>query len=361
VTSFDFRTRTRIVFGLGEFTRLGEIAREHSPNRCLLLADQAMVDAGYAQEAVRSLKARRMEVFAFHEFGANPTVDMVEAARQYAAPHGIDLLVGLGGGSTLDLTKAVNVVLTNGGSIRDYWGYGNAHKPLLPMVAVPTSAGTGSEAQSNAAITDPQAGATLTCGDAKLIFRTVLLDPRLTLTQPAALTASAGFDAISHAIETMTSTRRTPLSECFSNEAWRLLDANYARVLRMPEDLESRAAMLLASHLAGLAVEQSSLGPAHACAQPLVRNFTLAHGVAVALVLTSTLEWLEERTSLVPRLRQLAAAAGLPATLQDAGIPEHALPRLAEEASAQWSGRFGSRSLDADSALEIYRAAFDRS
>jgi alcohol dehydrogenase len=285
---------------------------------------------------------------------------MVDAARQFAAPHGIDLLVGLGGGSTLDLTKAVNVVLTNGGSIREYWGYGNVAKPLLPMIAVPTSAGTGSEAQSHATISDPDSGALLTCGDAKIVFRTVLLDPRLTLTQPAALTASAGFDAISHAVETLISTRRTPISECFSNEAWRLLDTHYARVLRMPEDLDSRAALLLASHFAGLAIEQSSLGPAHACAQPLVRNYNLAHGVAVALVLASTLEWLDERTSLVPRLRHLAAAAELPLTLQDAGIPGHALPRLAEEAAAQWSGRFGSRSLDAESALEIYRAAFSR-
>ena len=358
MTSFDFRPRTRIVFGAGEFTRLGEVAREHSANHCLLLADQAMVDAGYAQEAIRSLKARRMEVFAFHEFGPNPTVEMVEAARQYASPHRIDLLVGLGGGSTLDLAKAVSVVLTNGGSIRDYQGYGNVPKPLLPMIAVPTTAGTGTEAHSQTTIADPEANASLTCGDAKITFRTVILDAKLTLTQPAALTAASGYDAISHAIETLISTRRTPISECFSHEAWRLADANFERVLRIPEDVEARAAMLLASHFAGIAVEHASLGPAHACAQPLVRNFKLQHGVAIALVLARTLDWMGEKTSLVPRLRDLASAAELPLTLSDAGVPEAALPRLAEEASAQWTGRFASRRFDTESALEIYRSAY---
>mgnify|MGYP001478780437 FL=1 len=183
MTAFDFRPRTRVVFGAGEFARLGEVAREHGATRCLLLADQAMLDAGTAREAIRSLKARRMEVFAFHDFGPEPTVAMVEAAREYAAPQNVDLLVGLGGGSALDFTKAVNVVLNNGGSIRDYWGYGNVPKPLLPMIAVPTTAGTGSESQSSTAIVDTEAGAKLTCGDSKIYFRTAILDANLTLSQ----------------------------------------------------------------------------------------------------------------------------------------------------------------------------------
>ncbi len=149
MTPFDFRPRTRILFGAGEFARLGEVAREQNATRCLVLANQASVDAGHAQEAVRSLKARRMEVFAFHDFTANPTVAMVEAAREYAGPQAVNLVVGLGDGDALDFAKAVNVVISNGGSIRDYRGYGNVPKPLLPMIAVPTVAGSGNEAQSN--------------------------------------------------------------------------------------------------------------------------------------------------------------------------------------------------------------------
>ncbi len=356
MTPFDFRPRTRVLFGPGEFARLGEVAREHNATRCLLLADQAMLDAGYAQEAVRSLKARRMEVFAFHDFRPQPTVAMVEAACEYAAPHGINLIAGLGGGSALDFTKAVNIVLSNGGSLRDYRGYGNVPKPLLPMLAVPTSAGTGSEMQTTTSITDTDGK--LICGDAKIFFRTAILDAKLTLTQSRALTAASGYDAIAHAVETLASSRRTSISECFSREAWRLLDTNFGRVLDEPADLDARAAMLLGSHFAGLAVEYAALGPAHACAQPLMDNFKLPHGVAIALVLRRAMEWLGEPADRLRRLGYLAELAELPSCLRDASIPEHALPRLAEEAAAQWTGRFSTRPFDAQAAFEIYRAAY---
>ena len=355
MTSFDFRPRTRILFGAGEFARLGEVAREQNATRCLLIAGQNSVDAGHAEEAVRSLKARRMDVFAFHDFTANPTVAMVEAARDHAAPQAVNLVVGLGDGAALDFAKLVNVLLTNGGSIRDYRGYGNVPKPLLPMIAVPTTAANGSEAQGNAAIADPGARSKMICGDPKIFYRTAILDPKLTLGQSAAVN---GYVAISNAVETLLSTRRTPISECFSREAWRLLDASFARAVRVPEDLEARSSMLLGAHFAGLAVEYAALGPAHACAQPLVENYQLSPGAAVALVLAPALEWIEQGEDLLPRLRELAAIAELPSALRDTAVPEQALPRLADEAAAQWSGRFSARHFDAAAALEIYDAAF---
>ena len=358
MTPFDFRPRTRILFGAGEFARLGEVAREQNATRCLVLAGQTSVDAGHAQEAVRSLKARRMEVFAFHDFSANPTVAMVEAARDYAGPQAVNLVVGLGDGDALDFAKAVNVVISNGGSIRDYRGYGNVPKPLLPMIAVPTVPGSGNEALSNSSIYDPESDSKIICGDPKIFFRTAVLDPSLTLGQTAALTAANGFQALGHAVETLFSTRRTPISECFGREAYRLLDSGFDRVLRAPEDLQARSAVLLGAHFAGLAVEYAALGPAHACAQPLVTNYKLLPGAALALVLVRALEWMEEGADFAPRLRYLAAAAELPLTLRDAAIPEQVLPRLAEEAAAQWTGRFSSRHFDAPAALEIYQAAY---
>jgi len=358
VTSFDFRPRTRILFGAGEFARLGEVAREHNATRCLVLAAQPMVDAGHAQEAVRSLKARRMDVFAFHDFTANPTVAMVEAVREYAAPHGVNLVVALGDGDAIDFAKAVNVVISNGGSIRDYRGYGNVPKPLLPMIAVPAVAGSGNEAQANGVILDPEDGSKVICGDPKIFFRTAILDAKLTLGQTAASTAANGYEAIAQAVETLLSTRRTPISECFSREAWRLLEAGLGRVLRVPDDLEARSAMLLGAHFAGLAVEYAALGPAHACAQPLQKNYKLSRGAALALVLAPALEWMEQGAELTPRLRYLASAAELATSLRDADIPEQVLPRLADEAAAQWSGRFSSRHFDAPGALEIYLAAY---
>jgi alcohol dehydrogenase len=362
---FDFRPRTRVVFGPGEFHRLGELARELGGERCLLVADPGIVEAGYAQEAARSLKARRMAVHAFHEFQPNPNSAMVEAGRDFAAPHNINLIVAVGGGSTMDCAKAINFLLTNGGRIRDYWGYGKASQPLLPMIAAPTTAGTGSEAQSYATIIDADTGTRMACGDRKAVFQVALLDPKLTVSQPRALTAAAGYDALSHALETLVTTRRTALSDCFSRSAWRLVNRGFEGVLEDSQDLEARGELLIGAHFGGLAVENSALGAAHACAYPLTAHYGLPHGVAISLVLASVVEFnmavaqprYDElfRDDLPERLRRLAEMAGLPGGLREAGVPEEALPRLADEAGQQWTGKFNPRPFDAAAALEIYR------
>jgi len=368
VTPFDFRPRTRVVFGAGEFARLGEIARELGGTRCLVVADPGIVNAGYAPEAMRSLKARRMTVHEFHDFQANPTSAMAEAGGAYASPLSIDLIVAVGGGSALDCAKAINFLLSNGGRMRDYWGYGKATRPMLPMIAVPTTAGTGSEAQTSATLVDSETGARMSCGDGKGSYRVAILDPKLTTTQPLALAAATGYDALSHALETLVTTRQTALSECFSRSAWRLISSAFELIVRNPADLEARGAMLLGAHFGGLAIENSNLGAAHACAYPLTDKFGLSHGAAVASVLAQVVEWnsevaRERYNELFPgdlpaRLRELAEMAGLPATLRDAGIPEEALPRLAEEAAKQWTGKFNPQHFDAAAALEIYQAAY---
>jgi len=236
------------------------------------------------------------------------------------------------------------------------------------MIAVPTTAGTGSEAQTSATLIDSETGARMSCGDGKGSFRVAILDPKLTVSQPAALAAAAGYDALSHALETLVTTRHTALSECFSRSAWRLISSAFERMVRNPEDLEARGAMLLGAHFGGLAIENSNLGAAHACAFPLIDKFGLAHGAAVATVLAQVVDWnsevARERYSelfagdLPGRLRELAEMAGLPVNLRDAGIPEEVLPRLAEEAAKQWTGKFNPQPFHAAAALEIYRSAY---
>lgn len=368
MTPFDFRPRTRVLFGAGEFSRLGEVARELGGTRCLLVADRGLIDLGYVQEAARTLKARRIDVATFHDFEPGPTTAMVASGAEVAAPMKIDLIVGLGGGSSLDCAKAINFVVSNGGAIKDYWGYGKASRPMLPMVAIPTTAGTGSEAQTYTVIADADTSVKMACGDHKAAFRAAILDPKLTVSLPRELTAAAGYDAISHAVETLASTRRTALSECFSRSAWRLLNSNFERVLKYPDDLEARGAMLIGAHFGGLAIENSMLGATHACAAPLTTHYDIPHGVAIALLLAEVVEW--NRTAaarqydelnagdLARRLRQLAEIAELPASLREASVPQEALPRLAEEAGSQWTGRFNPRPFDAAGALEIYQCAY---
>jgi alcohol dehydrogenase len=251
-------------------------------------------------------------------------------------------------------------VVSNGGVMADYRGYGKASKPMLPMIAVPTSAGTGSEVQTFATLTDVESRKNVTYGDAKLWFRTAILDPKLTVTQSAALTAVAGYDALSHALESLVATRQNALSDCFSRSAWRLLHSAFERVIDEPGDLEARGAMLLGAHFGGLAVENSMLGAAHALAHALSAAFDLA--------LRWVVEWnsaaVGERYGelygggLVGRLGQLAEMAGLPLSLRDAGVPREALPRLAEDAGSQWPGRFNPRPFQSAAALEILEMAY---
>ncbi|HJQ68118.1 MAG TPA: iron-containing alcohol dehydrogenase [Blastocatellia bacterium] len=376
---FDFQLRTRIIFGEGTVERLGDVARELGLRRTLLVADHGLLASGHVEEAILPLKRAGITAIPFHDFDINPDTKMIEAGRDFAAHHEIDSVIGLGGGSSMDCAKGINFLLTNGGRMQDYWGFGKAAHPMLPMIAVPTTAGTGSEAQSYALISDAETHVKMACGDPKAAFRVAILDPRLTVSQPAAVTASAGFDAIAHAVETYVTTKRNPLSQLFSREAWRLLEANFERVLSSPADIEARGAMQLGAYYAGMAIENSMLGATHACANPLTTHFDTTHGVAIAMLLPSVVRWNasvagplyaellkvsgitrdgEPGEALSRRLEQMAAAGGLAGSLSGAGVGRNNLQMLAEEAASQWTGRFNPRPFDAAGALEVYECAF---
>jgi alcohol dehydrogenase len=378
VTPFDLQLRSRVIFGQGTFSRLGELARDLSFNRTLIVADRGLVDLGHVDRAAELLDHAGIQSFRFHDFGVNPDTKMVEAGRVRAAASGIDSIVALGGGSSLDCAKGINFVLTNGGSMRDYRGHDKAARPMLPSIGVPTTAGTGSEAQSFAIISDAETHAKMACGDHKAMFRVVILDPSLTVSQPASLTAVTGIDAISHAVESFVTKKRTPASDLFAREAWRLLDANFGRVLEEPADLEARSAMLLGAYFAGAAIEQSMLGATHACANPLTARYGTPHGVAIAVMLPRVVPWnaavVGERyrellwiagvdpgsspgDALAAHLSQRIREAGLPASLRDLNVPGSDLPVLAADAASQWTGTFNPRPFDAAAALELYGAA----
>jgi alcohol dehydrogenase len=381
---FDFHSRTRLVFGEGSIERLGQLAAEAGFRRTLLVADRGIVACGYVERARSLLTAAAITVFTFHDFDSNPNTIMAESGRRFAAKLGIDSIIGLGGGSSMDCGKAINFLLTGGGTMQDYWGYGKARAPMLPMIGIPTTAGTGSEAQSYALISDPESHVKMACGDPGAAFKVAILDPNLTVSQPARVTASTGFDAISHAVETYVTTKRSAASEVFSLEAWRLLEAYYERVINDPQDVEARGGMLLGAYWAGMAIENSMLGAAHACANPLTAHYDTEHGVAIGLMLPHVVRWngpeaghryaelldaccdMRDRTNgaedagemLASRLERMLAMGGLPRRLTEASVPSHDLRRLADEAAAQWTGQFNPRKFSAAAALELYRLAY---
>ena len=377
---FELESRTRLVFGPGALGRLGALARELGFARTLVVSDPGVVAAGYAARACRALESAGIAVSTFSAFDHDPTSAMADAGASVARAQGVDSLVGLGGGSSMDCAKSIAFLHANGGHMPDYRGYAKAKQSLPPMIGVPTTAGTGSEAQSYALVSDDVSHEKMACGDASAAFKVAILDPELLLSLPRAVTAATGFDAIAHAVETWVTSSRTPASDLYAREAFRLLDLSYERVLADPLDLEARGATLLGAHWAGAAIEASMLGATHACANPLTARYGTTHGIAISLLLPHVVRWNgavagdryaellaavgrpapkgEAAAALAARLEALAVAGDLPRGLRSIGVPEADLEALAAEAAQQWTGRFNPRPFDEKAAQELYRAAY---
>lgn len=361
----------QVHFGAGTLGRLGAIAVEEGATRVLLVTDPGIVKAGYAGEAASSLREAGVEVTIFHGVAENPTTEHVAAGVQVARDLGINFIIAVGGGSAMDAAKGINFILTNGGRMQDYWGVGKATKSMLPFIAVPTTAGTGSEAQSFALITDPATHQKMACGDKKALARSAILDPDLIRTVPKAVAAATGIDAISHAVETAGTTKRTDASRSLSSEAWARLEPAIETYFRDPEDSAAREAMLVGSHLAGAAIEASMLGAAHACANPLTARYGIIHGVAVGVMLPHVIRFNSgsgenpygdldaDPQRLALRVERIQMAVHVPRRLRDLGVELADLPELGAMAATQWTAGFNPRPVSSDDLLSIYRAAFE--
>jgi alcohol dehydrogenase len=380
---FDFQPRTRIVYGPDRIDTLGELAGELGARRALVVSDPGVVAAGHTGRGIAALEKAGIETHLFDGVFENPTTEHVEAGLVIAKRYEPELIVGLGGGSAMDCAKGINFLYTNGGQMRDYHGVGKALKEMLPMIAVPTTAGTGSETQSFALISDADTHEKMACGDKKASFRIALLDPVLTVTQPAAVTALTGIDALAHTLETYVCKKRNAASLAFSREAWLLLGENFAKVLDNPSSLDARGGMQLGACFAGLAIENSMLGATHALANPLTAHYGIIHGQAIGVMLPHVIRFNGEQfggwyrdlldctadangfpspsggsDALAGFVTDLAAKAKLPSRLQDCGVERDKLATLAEEATKQWTGTFNPRQLGRDEALKLYEQAF---
>lgn len=367
-------SRTQVVFGAGRLAELGALASAHGAAHVLLVTDPGIESAGHVTRGLASLKSAVRHVTVFDGVRENPTTEHVDhgvATARQAEVHGpIDIIVGFGGGSAMDCAKGINFILTNGGRMADYWGVGKAKKPMLPMIAIPTTAGTGSEAQSFALISDPVTHQKMACGDSKSLCRFAILDPELTATVPSRVAAATGIDAVAHAIETAATSRRNEVSMAFTREAWRRLRDAFPRVMRDPGDAEARALMLLGAHLAGAAIEHSMLGAAHSCANPLTARCGITHGVAVGIMLPHVVRFNSSNGKdpyhdighdggeLADLVGVLLVAGRLPTRLADCGVAEAILPQLAAEAAQQWTAQFNPVPVTARELWTIYRAAY---
>lgn len=394
---FDYRLRPRVIFGPDTIDRLGSLANELKCTRALVVSDPGVVKAGLYNRGESSLRNAGVEVAGFHDLSENPTDLDVEKGLVAAKAFQPNLLIGLGGGSSMDCAKGMNFLYACGGRIQDYWGIGKATQEMLPMIAIPTTAGTGSETQSFALISDSQTHVKMACGDPRVACRIALLDPTLTVTQPRMVTALTGMDAITHALETFVSSKRNPMSECYSREAWQLLAQGFGTVLNQPLDIEARGRMQLGACFAGMAIEASMLGAAHALANPLTATLGIAHGQAVGLMMPHVIRFngqiMEEQYAQLAKLLptdlvdneaissseviarlcgRWLTEASLATTLEDLSQwPPHLRgdPRLTGQmmdelslaASKQWTASFNPRPTSINDLRSLYANALNES
>jgi alcohol dehydrogenase len=380
---FDFQPRTRVIFGPSAIDRIGELARAIG-TQALLVTDPGIVAAGHVERAHRDLNAAGVRVTIFDRVRENPTTREVDQCLEVARRLRPELIIGFGGGSSMDTAKGCNFILTNGGRMQDYWGVGKATKPMLPLIAVPTTAGTGSECQSFALIADEKTHEKMACGDPKAAPCLAILDPLLTVTQPRQVAACTGIDAIAHAVETAVTKKRNELSWLYSREAFRLMTANFDYVFQQPANLEARAAMQLGAAYAGTAIENSMLGAAHSAANPLTARFDIIHGQAVGIMLPHVVRfnaqqpdvaaiyadlarfagltaWMDRPEqavkALIAQLESMLQAGQVPPSLSALNVPPSQLPKLAKEAAAQWTAQFNPRPITASDFEAIYASA----
>lgn len=364
----DARPSPRILFGAGRLSELPDCLASLGSKHALIVTDPGIVAAGHVARATAFLTVAGIRATVFEGSHINPTESDIEACRDFAKSIQPDILIGLGGGSSMDTAKGCNFLLHNPGRMADYRGYGLAKNPMLPFIAIPTTAGTGSECQSYAVVSSDDSHEKMACGDPKALARFAILDPELTVSQPQSVAVLTALDTLSHALESAVCTKRNSISSAFSAEAFQLISSAIHAVLSGTADLETRGRMLNGAALAGCAIENSMLGAAHATANPLTALFDIPHGLAVTIMLPHVIRLNHSDPEIAAIYQGLARNLDSPlidwlektialAVLPKPEIPISAIPELAEAASHQWTGRFNPVPLDRATISTLYQAA----
>ncbi|MDR3372900.1 MAG: iron-containing alcohol dehydrogenase [Ancalomicrobiaceae bacterium] len=382
---FVFNTTRSIQFGAGKLADLGTYARTLRAHRVFLVTDPGMMTTGIVERATAALTHAGLSITLFHEVEADPPEHVILKATEAARASGAEAVIGLGGGSSLDVAKLVAVLALGEEEIRAIYGIGNVKGARLPLILIPTTAGTGSEVTPISVVTTGT-NEKMAVISPVLLPDLALIDPELTLGLPPHITAATGVDAMVHAIESYTSVNanNNPISKGLATQALTLLAANIETAVHDGRNLAARSAMLIGSMLAGQSFANSPVAAVHALAYPLGGQFHIPHGLSNALVLPHVLRFnagvapasyaelapfafpdlatvppAERAFAFCDRLAALSLACGLPQRLRDMKIAEADLPRLAHDVRNQ-TRLLGNnpRPLDVDDALAIYTAAY---
>jgi alcohol dehydrogenase len=284
IANFSHHNPTAIEFGLGALARLPELATNIGGTRALVVGDLGIAKAGLVDRVISALGGV-VPATVFTDVESDPDAQSVDSGVKLAKSLGCDVIIGVGGGSAMDVAKAIGVMLTNPGNIRDYSGLGKITKPGVPVILIPTTAGTGSELTIWSVLSDKDKKQKFGVGSTLACARVALLDPELTCSLPSAVTAVTGFDALSHALESYVNTTTQPISEALSEQSMALIARSLRVAVMQPGNRAARADMLLASAIAAMAFNSTRLGLVHAFAMPLGSRFGIPHGLANAIML----------------------------------------------------------------------------
>ncbi len=352
-----FRTPEVVYLGVGAIARLGPEARRFGAGRALIVTDRGVAGAGIAEQARSILAAADVEAAVYDRTGAEPDFENVDDCLAVARSADAGLLVGLGGGSSMDVAKGVAAMMTNPGRLIDYYGTDKLPRPALPVIAIPTTSGTGSEATPNAIFTDHVEQLKKGIVSPYILPRVAIVDPALTLTTPMRVTAATGMDALTHAVESFTSRKASLQSDLYSLEAIRRISPSLRTAVYDGSQLGARTEMSVGSFFAGVAIANAGTGAVHAMAYPLGGQFGVPHGVSNALLMPYVLEQNllgnrqkfavvaealgEPVEGLSPReaaqagvdaIRQLSLDVGIPQKMREVGVPKEAIPGMAAAA-----------------------------
>ena len=364
--SFNFNSPTKIVFGAGAVNDIGPEMDSLNKKRAVIITDEGLAATGIIDRAKDILGKRCVGIFP--EVKPDTGVYIIDKAVKYAKGVDADILISIGGGSSIDTAKAMAILLTEGGKLEDYQGWQILKRPLMPHIAVPTTAGTGSEVTYVAVVKDHDRGIKLVFGDNHLIPNTAILDPELTVNLPPDITASTGMDALSHAIESIHSLQRQPMTDGLALQAIRMIFNYLAISVENGKDIAARGQMQIAATMAGIAFSNAQLGIVHAMAHAVGARFGVPHGVANAILLPYGMEYnlgvcekeyaaiadaagidvhkktkREAAEMAIYAVKRLTEEIGLPTKLSDVNVTKEGFAICAENAMADPSIVYNSR------------------
>lgn len=288
---FPFRMPRTVLAGVGAAERVGDEAKRLGGARALVITDQGVLKSGWVDKTMERLQQAGLKTTLFSDVMAEPNMDFLNDAAARVREGGHDVVVGIGGGSSLDSGKMIASLLANGGKVQDYFGIELIPKRSLPMVMLPTTAGTGSEVTPNAIFTDTVAKLKKGVVSPFLLPDVAIIDPQLTLSCPAPITAATGMDALTHAIESYTSAKATPLTDIYATEAIRLISRSLRTAVFRGSDLAARTEMALGSMMAGVSLANAGVGAVHALAYPVGGKFGVPHGVSNSQLMPYVMEY----------------------------------------------------------------------